>query len=224
MRGSPSPPRQAVIAALGAMTAGLVVLTVLVGFSDVRLVRVLQGLAVFGAGALLVGGAVVIALVRLANWRDPESEQEFEALVQNAERLAADASWADLEDRRTRAEEEEQEEEDDDGDSDGVGNDAFGALVRSAVDELPLEFHRALEHVAIVISDEGRQHRAYGLYQGDTIAQDYFHERRVMFRDTLIRDFGHDPKLLRAQVARTLRHELAHHLGWGERGVRELGL
>ena len=28
----------------------------------------------------------------------------------------------------------------------------------------------------------------------------------------------------RAQVVRTLRHELAHHLGWGERGVRELGL
>jgi hypothetical protein len=27
-----------------------------------------------------------------------------------------------------------------------------------------------------------------------------------------------------AQVERTLRHELAHHLGWGELGVRDLGL
>jgi hypothetical protein len=25
-------------------------------------------------------------------------------------------------------------------------------------------------------------------------------------------------------VTRTLRHELAHHLGWGEKGVRGLGL
>jgi hypothetical protein len=25
-------------------------------------------------------------------------------------------------------------------------------------------------------------------------------------------------------VERTLRHELAHHLGWRERGVRDLGL
>ena len=38
----------------------------------------------------------------------------------------------------------------------------------------------------------------------------------MIYQDTLERDFGHDPELLRAQVERTLRHELAHHLGWGE--------
>ena len=100
----------------------------------------------------------------------------------------------------------------------------FKALVRSAIDELPLEFHRALEHVAIVISDGGRRQRAYGLYQGDTVARDFFHDRIVIFRDTLVRDFGHDPELLKAQVTRTVRHELAHHLGWDEKGVRGLGL
>jgi len=42
--------------------------------------------------------------------------------------------------------------------------------------------------------------------------------------DTLRRDFGHDPDLLRDQVTRVVRHELAHHLGWGETGVRGLGL
>ncbi len=66
--------------------------------------------------------------------------------------------------------------------------------------------------------------RAYGLYQGDTVARDYFHDRIVIFRDTLLRDFGHDPELLKAQVTRTVRHELAHHLGWDEKGVRGLGL
>ena len=30
--------------------------------------------------------------------------------------------------------------------------------------------------------------------------------------------------LLKAQVERVVRHELAHHLGWGEAGVRGLGL
>ena len=38
------------------------------------------------------------------------------------------------------------------------------------------------------------------------------------------RDFGDDPAELRAQVTRTVRHELAHHLGADELGVRELGL
>ena len=46
----------------------------------------------------------------------------------------------------------------------------------------------------------------------------------VIFRDTLLRDFGDDPDELRAQVTRTVRHELAHHLGADELGVRELGL
>ena len=46
----------------------------------------------------------------------------------------------------------------------------------------------------------------------------------MLYQDTLERDFGWDPDVLEAQVERTLRHELAHHLGWRERGVRELGL
>ena len=104
------------------------------------------------------------------------------------------------------------------------GDEDFAALVRLALDDLPLEFHRVLEHVAIVVSDGGREHRAYGLYQGDTVARDYFTDRILIFRDTLNRDFGHDPELLRSQVTRTVRHELAHHLGWGEAGVRGLGL
>jgi predicted Zn-dependent protease with MMP-like domain len=96
--------------------------------------------------------------------------------------------------------------------------------VRSAIDELPLEFHRALEHVAVVVSESGRRRGAYGLYEGGTVSRDYFHDRIVIFRDTLLRDFGHDPELLKAQVTRTVRHELAHHLGWDENGVRGLGL
>ena len=76
----------------------------------------------------------------------------------------------------------------------------------------------------MVVSHRGREHRAYGHYFGDTVARDTYPDRIVIYQDTLERDFGHDPELLRAQVERTLRHEVAHHLGWGERGVRELGL
>ena len=121
-------------------------------------------------------------------------------------------------------EEDDDEDEDDEDLFDPRNEEDFKVLVRRAIDDLPLEFHRALEHVAVVVSDDGRRRRAYGLYQGDTVAQDYFHDRIVIFRDTLVRDFGHDPDLLRAQVTRTLRHELAHHLGWDEKGVRGLGL
>jgi predicted Zn-dependent protease with MMP-like domain len=219
---SSQPPtlRRILLTAVAALTIGLGAVSVVTGFSDSPPVRLLQGIAIFGAGVAIIGSVVVLTMTRMADWRDPASEEEFEAIVQRAEELAAlgydgtapDGSY---------------------GGGDGYGDDDeyelssdedFKALVRSALDELPLEFHRALEHVAIVVSDGGRARRAYGLYQGDTVAHDYFHDRIIIFRDTLMRDFGHDPELLKAQVRRTVRHELAHHLGWGETGVRGLGL
>lgn len=217
MTGNPPTLRRILLSALAALTVGLGAVSLIEGFSDSFPLRLLQGVAVFGAGAVIIGGAVVLAMIRLAGWKDPESEEDFEAIVQRAERLAAEGSWGDVEDYEGA----------DAGDEhlfDPSNDEDFKAIVRGAIDDLPLEFHRALEHVAVVVSDGGRSRRAYGLYQGDTVAQDYFHDRIVIFRDTLVRDFGHDPELLRAQVTRTLRHELAHHLGWDEKGVRRLGL
>ena len=214
MQAQPPTPRRILFSALAALTIGLGAASLIAGFSESFPVRLLQGIAVFAAGAAIVGGAVALAMIRLAGWRDPESETDFEALVLRTERLAAQGSWGGAED-----------DEDDAEDLFDPRNEAdFKVLVRRAIDDLPLEFHRALEHVAVVVSDNGSRRRAYGLYQGDTVAQDYFHDRIVIFRDTLVRDFGHDPDLLRAQVTRTLRHELAHHLGWDEKGVRGLGL
>jgi predicted Zn-dependent protease with MMP-like domain len=188
------------------------------GFSGSWGVRLIEGIAVFGTGAAIVGGAVVLVMVRLAGWRDPESEADFEALVERTEWLASTDSWGDTEDY------EGEDEDDDEEMLDPRNEEDFKALVRSALDELPLEFHRALEHVAVVVSDGGRRERAYGLYQGDTVARDHFHDRIVIFRDTLLRDFGDDPEVLKTQVVRVVRHELAHHLGWDENGVRGLGL
>jgi predicted Zn-dependent protease with MMP-like domain len=217
MSGQPPTLRRILISAVAAMTVGLGVVSVLAGFSDSFALRLMQGVAVFAAGAVILGGAVVLAMVHLAGWREPESEEDFEALVQQAERLAAQGSWGESDGGYyddVFPDDPQPVEEDED----------FRALVRAAVDELPLEFHRALEHVAIVVSDGGRRRRAYGLYQGDTVARDFFHDRIIIFKDTLLRDFGHDSELLKAQVTRTVRHELAHHLGWDEKGVRGLGL
>jgi predicted Zn-dependent protease with MMP-like domain len=209
------------LSAFAALTVGLGAVSVAAGFSDSFLIRVIQGVAVFAAGAIVLGGVVVLVLVHLAGWHEPADEDEFEAIVQRAERLAAEGRWGAVADLPGDGRMVDHEEDlDDDADDD----EEFRALVRGAIDDLPIEFHRVLEHVAIVVTDGGRERHAYGLYQGDTVARDYFSDRIFIFRDTLTRDFGHDPELLRAQVTRTVRHELAHHLGWGETGVRGLGL
>jgi predicted Zn-dependent protease with MMP-like domain len=100
----------------------------------------------------------------------------------------------------------------------------FDELVMRALDDLPEEFRELLERTPVVVSNDGHNHHAYGHYVGGTVARDIYPDRIVIYQDTLERDFGHHPELLQAQVERTVRHELAHHLGWGERGVRDLGL
>jgi predicted Zn-dependent protease with MMP-like domain len=100
----------------------------------------------------------------------------------------------------------------------------FDLLVMQALDGLPEEFRELLHTTPVIVSHLGREHRAYGHYMGGTIARDNYANRIVIYQDTLERDFGHDPALLRAQVERTVRHEVAHHLGWDEGGVRGLGL
>jgi len=102
--------------------------------------------------------------------------------------------------------------------------DDFESLVADAIDRLPEQFQEVLARVAVIVSDRGEEVHAYGHYFGDGVAREVFEDRIVIYRDTLERDFGHDREILARQVERTLRHELGHHLGWGERGVEGLGL
>jgi predicted Zn-dependent protease with MMP-like domain len=216
----PSSVRRILASAALALVVGLGAVSLVSGLSDQYPLRLFQGLAIAGGVAIVLGGAVILLAQKLAGWREPESEEGFDEIVERAERLAREG-WAPGDDDEYGA---DFEDSDDDLFDPVHDEEDFKTLVRSALDELPLEFHRALEHVAIVVDDGGRKRRAYGLYQGDTVARDYFHDRIVIFRDTLLRDFGHDFELLKEQVRRTVRHELAHHLGWDENGVRGLGL
>ena len=224
MLHAPTSTRRIILSALAALVSGFGIFALATGFDAVGLLRVVEVGSVIVLGGSIITGTMVLSLVHFANWQSPASEDDFEALVQRAERLAVEDPW-EGDDFGEFGETDEYDAVELDSEED------FKALVRSALDELPLEFHRALEHVAVVVSDGGAAVRtgrgrrgAYGLYQGDTIVQNHFHQRIVIFRDTLMRDFGHDPEMLCEQVRRTVRHELAHHLGWDEHGVEDLGL
>jgi predicted Zn-dependent protease with MMP-like domain len=154
--------------------------------------------------ATLVAGAVAFVLV--AAWatvmlmgRQSLSEEEFERLVRRSEELARSPALA-------------------------VEASEFELLVAEAIDRLPPEFLALLEDTPVVVSQHGAEVRAYGHYYGGSYTRGDYEHRIVLYQDTLERDFGYDQDLLRAQVERTLRHELAHHIGWNEWGVRGLGL
>jgi predicted Zn-dependent protease with MMP-like domain len=157
-----------------------------------------EGMAVFIGGGLALALLTAWAFVAMTG-RDAMPDDEFERLVRRSEELARQPGL--------RAETTE-----------------FDLLVAEAIDRLPQDFQRLLDTTPVVVSHLGRENRAYGHYFGDTVARDDYPDRIVLYQDTLVRDFGHDRDLLRDQVERTLRHELAHHLGWHEQGVRDLGL
>lgn len=203
--------RRAGVAALVAMSIGLVVLVVGQGFSSIGIVRALEDVALGVIVAMVLMGSVAYVAVRLAGWRNPESESEFEEIVRYSERLAREGLAVAPEEAEFM-------------ELDPLNDTDFEELVRDALDDLPDLLRNALAHVAVVISDGGRRRGAYGLYQGDGATRDTTHDRIVIFRDTLRRDFGHDPDLLRDQVTRTVRHELAHHVGFDELGVSRLDL
>jgi predicted Zn-dependent protease with MMP-like domain len=203
--------RRVGVAAAIALSIGLVVVVLGEGFSPIGAVKAIEEVALATIIVAVLLGCGAFLAVRMAGWRDPESEAEFDRLVMRAERLAREGLAADP----SEGEFMELDPHDD---------EDFEELVRDALDDLPDLLRNALRHVAVVISDEGAQRGAYGLYQGGQSRRDDTHDRIVIFRDTIRRDYGSDPELLREQVTRTVRHELAHHVGFDELGVSRLDL
>jgi predicted Zn-dependent protease with MMP-like domain len=159
-----------------------------------------------GAGELVGFLAGAVALVLLTAWatvtlggRRGLEEGEFDRVVERTEQLGREPAR-------------------------GREPTEFERLVGEAIDRLPDEFRELVEDTPVVVSRRGHEAGAYGHYFGGTVARDEYEDRIVVYQDTLERDFGHDRELLARQIEQTVRHELAHHLGWDERGVRGLGL
>ena len=101
----------------------------------------------------------------------------------------------------------------------------FESLVADALDELPEEFTRRMENVAVVVEEEP-EGPLLGLYQG------ILQTRRgpsyggvlpdviTIYRGPLMRHGGND---LRAAVRKTVWHEIAHHFGISDQRLWDMG-
>jgi predicted Zn-dependent protease with MMP-like domain len=209
--GEPGKPRPATIGQIVQFTAG-------VACAIAALVSFLLGLALIGIIAAIAAAVLLMTIAsETGSWdssgkRWSMSDDEFDDLLVDVERQAAPAAQPVA--GATVAESRDPHDPDD-----------FEALIAEALDELPDFMQAELQrNVAVVISDDGAAEHAYGLYVGDTLARDDYADRILIYRDTLLRDFGDDREELRRQVTTTVRHELAHHLGADEHHVRDLGL
>jgi predicted Zn-dependent protease with MMP-like domain len=116
-------------------------------------------------------------------------------------------------------------------------NQDFYELVERALEELPPELMKLLDNVAIVVDDwpdystplvSGESNGVlYGLYEGVPLTErgagyhGFLPDKITIFRRPLERDFRREE--LEEQVRITVVHEIAHHFGFGEDRLEELG-
>jgi predicted Zn-dependent protease with MMP-like domain len=153
---------------------------------------------VIGATGFIIATAWITTRL-MGSELDELPEEEFERIVMRSEELA----------RRPQMAREATE---------------FELIVADALDRLPEQFQEVLREVPVIVSQRGHEFHAYGHYYGDSVSGGRYEHRIVIYQDTLIRDFGWNHEVLVTQVERVVRHEVAHHLGWNESGVRGLGL
>jgi len=116
----------------------------------------------------------------------------------------------------------------------GIGYDEFVEIAEDSLAELPDDLAELLDNVAIVVDewpggDSGYgSDTLYGLYEGtplterDSSYNAVLPDRITIFRGPLQRDFG-DQAELEEQIRITVIHEVAHHFGFDEDRLRELG-
>ncbi len=113
----------------------------------------------------------------------------------------------------------------------------FYELVERALEGLPPELSALLDNVAIVVEDwpeystprfsDDPDDTLYGLYEGVPLTQrgeGYYAvlpDKITIFRGPLERDFSREE--LEEQIQITVVHEIAHHFGFDEERLEELG-
>jgi predicted Zn-dependent protease with MMP-like domain/curved DNA-binding protein CbpA len=170
------------------------------------------------AGSLLLVGCLVFALAGILFW---QQDSPFNRAIN---------AWMNTEPKhfrqeRRKAEQARKQAEDH---ADRVQS-AFEVLVEEALDDIPDEFQKQMENLAVLVEPEPDEatlervgvkegHILLGLYQGAPLTA-YGRRRstepeRITIFQRPIETYCHgDPDRIRDQVRRVALHELAHHFG-----------
>ncbi|MFQ5518044.1 MAG: metallopeptidase family protein [Acidimicrobiia bacterium] len=110
----------------------------------------------------------------------------------------------------------------------------FDRIVDDALDDLPAWVLDAVENLHVVVenrptADQDPDGRGIlGIYEGVSLAErgneysGFLPDRIVIFREPHLA-LGLSRSELRGEIRRTVLHEVAHHLGIGDRRLEELG-
>lgn len=117
-------------------------------------------------------------------------------------------------------------------------DETFDHLISQAMDELPQEYIKGLNNVAILYADDPDEYQIQksglregnillGLYEGIPLTKrggNYtfvLPDKITLFKHSMMM-VAHDPQQLYEQIKRTLWHEIAHYYGLDHDRIHEL--
>ena len=110
-----------------------------------------------------------------------------------------------------------------------VTNQRFEELASEALASLPEELSSQIDNVAIIVADNAGGRPLYGLYEGipltkrgPTSYSAVMPDRITLFQAEICRSCNSEEEV-RAQVRKTVLHEVAHHFGISDPRLTELG-
>ena len=110
-----------------------------------------------------------------------------------------------------------------------VTNERFEELAAEAVASLPESLSSRMDNVAIIVEDEARGRNLFGLYEGIPLTRrgisNYnavMPDRITLYQKTICQVCANEEDV-RAQVRKTVIHEIAHHFGISDPRLEELG-
>ncbi len=120
-----------------------------------------------------------------------------------------------------------------------LSDQEFDRLITKAMDELPQEYIRGLDNVAIVMADEPTEEQSVkmrlreegkillGLYEGIPLTQRgagytfVLPDKITLFKHSILHVVRNEEELFE-QIKRTLWHEIAHYYGLDHGRIHEL--
>ena len=102
----------------------------------------------------------------------------------------------------------------------------FEELIQKAILSLPEKIREKMENISIVVED-APQKNLLGLYEGvpkNTWGRNFFSrlpDKITIFKES-IENFAHSEEEIKKLIRKVVWHEVAHHFGYDEAGVRKI--
>lgn len=110
-----------------------------------------------------------------------------------------------------------------------VSNARFEELASEALDDMPESLSSQMDNVAIIVEDEAPGRNLFGLYEGVPLTRrgvlsysGVMPDRITLYQTTICSQCESEDQV-RAQIRKTVIHEVAHHFGISDPRLEDLG-